>query len=437
MRKAADEITSSSIFPTHESGIPLVRAKLDGAWQKRGHSSANGVVTATVGNKCVDTHILCKHCIGCQIWERREGSTEYNNWKLTHICSINHIGSSGSMEAAGAIEIFRRSIEKNNLIYSEYLGDGDTSSFKAVVDSNTYKDYNISPIKLECVGHVQKRLGTRLRNKVKEYKGTETPIGGRGQLHEKAINSMQNYYGLAIRQNLDNVYAMKKAIGAILWHCTIFTDSEFRHRFCPSGEETWCKYKRGKMTGKSNIKETINLPESIHDIISPIFTTLSNDDLLAKCVHGETQNPNEAFNNIIWTRCPKTIYVNRSVLELGVYSAVLHYNDGARGINAVLSYFSICSGIFMESGTLKKNTISMKKMNIKSTISGEKKKETYKSYKERFNSERKRERAIRSIYCRRILVTFYFLLYIYLIFTISDFHGILVNEKREISRTAH
>ena len=64
---------------------------------------------------------------------------------------------------------------------------------------------------------------------------------------------------------------MKKAIDAILWHCANFTDSEIWHRFCPSGEESWCKYKRGKMTGKSNYKETINLPKSIHDIIFPIL----------------------------------------------------------------------------------------------------------------------------------------------------------------------
>ena len=69
------------------------------------------------------------------------------------------------------------------------------------------------------------------------------------------------------------------------------------------------------LTEKSNYKETINLPKSIHDIIFPISNTLSNDDLLAKCVHGETQNPNETFNHIVWTICPKTIYVNLSVLD--------------------------------------------------------------------------------------------------------------------------
>ena len=103
------------------------------------------------------------------------------------------------MEAAGVIEMFQRSIEKNNLRHHKYLGDGGTSSFKAVVDSKLYEKYNITSTKLECVGHVQKRLGTRLQNKVQEYKGTSTPIGGRGQLNEKTINSMQNFYGLAIR----------------------------------------------------------------------------------------------------------------------------------------------------------------------------------------------------------------------------------------------
>ena len=95
------------------------------------------------------------------------------------------------METAGVIEMFQRSIEKNNLRHHKYLGDGGTSSFKAVVGSKLYEKYNITSTKLECVGHVQKRL--------KEYKGTSTPIGGRGQLNEKTINSMQNFYGLAIR----------------------------------------------------------------------------------------------------------------------------------------------------------------------------------------------------------------------------------------------
>ena len=96
------------------------------------------------------------------------------------------------MEAAGAVEIFQHSVQKHKLVYSKYLGDGDTSSFKEVVESNPYSGFDILPEKVECVGHVQKRLGTRLRNMVKEYKGTATPLSGKGKLTEKFLwNSYQ------------------------------------------------------------------------------------------------------------------------------------------------------------------------------------------------------------------------------------------------------
>ena len=57
MKSTADEVASS---PTYQSGILLAEAKIGDARQKRGHSSANDVVTMTVRNKCVDTHVRSK-----------------------------------------------------------------------------------------------------------------------------------------------------------------------------------------------------------------------------------------------------------------------------------------------------------------------------------------------------------------------------------------
>ena len=151
---------------------------------------------------------------------------------------------------------------------------------------------------------------------MKEYKGTSTPTGGRGQLNEKTITSMQNFYGMAIRQILNNKYEMKKAIGTILFHCIDITDAESRYGFCPPGEGSWCKYKKDILTGKSTYKKTINLPKWIYHIIQPVFDALADDELLSKCFSGEAQNPNEVFNNIFWTGCPKTIYISRSIIEL-------------------------------------------------------------------------------------------------------------------------
>ena len=153
------------------------------------------------------------------------------------------------MESAGTAAIFSSSIEKHGLIYKSYLGDGDTSSYKDVVATNPYEEYGIVPIKLECVGHVQKRLGNRLRELRKSYKNTKTPLSGRGKLTDKVINSLQNYCGMAIRQNKGDLYKMKKAVGAVLWHCTAFDDDDFRHRFCPVSENTWCKWDIVKLMG--------------------------------------------------------------------------------------------------------------------------------------------------------------------------------------------
>ena len=65
------------------------------------------------------------------------------------------------MEAVGAGRLFLRSIEHRGLLYTEYL---DSKSFKTVSDLDPYDGKGI--IKLECVGHYQKRLGEALRQLV-------------------------------------------------------------------------------------------------------------------------------------------------------------------------------------------------------------------------------------------------------------------------------
>ena len=81
---------------------------------------------------------------------------------------------------------------------------------------NPYKEFGINPKKLECIGHVQKRLSTCLRELRKSHKSSPTPLSGRGKLTDKVINSLQNFYGIAIRENQGQLYKVKKAVGAIL-----------------------------------------------------------------------------------------------------------------------------------------------------------------------------------------------------------------------------
>jgi len=73
-----------------------------------------------------------------------------------------------------------------------------------------------------------------------------------------------------------------------------------------------------------------------------VFEVLSADSLLAKCTHGGTQNSNESFYHIIWSRCPKTVFVGWKPLEIAVFDAVVVYNDndgemGRRDIEIILT----------------------------------------------------------------------------------------------------
>ena len=76
--------------------------------------------------------------------------------------------------------------------------------------------------KEECVGHVQKRLGSALRKYKNNMKGKKLSdgkgVGGKGRLTDKMIDKMQNYYGKATRENKGNLKGMQKSISAIQNH---------------------------------------------------------------------------------------------------------------------------------------------------------------------------------------------------------------------------
>lgn len=55
-----------------------------------------------------------------------------------------------------------RSEQHLGLRYTRYLGDGDSKGFAAVLDDKFYGE-DVPITKLECVGHLQNRVGTRMR----------------------------------------------------------------------------------------------------------------------------------------------------------------------------------------------------------------------------------------------------------------------------------
>ncbi|GFY21311.1 uncharacterized protein TNCV_3993551 [Trichonephila clavipes] len=170
-------------------------------------------------------------------------------------CKANHFGNSGSMEASGAIKIFQFSESLHGLQYTKFLGDGDARAYKAVNEMQPYGDTSIE--KLECVGYVKKRMGTRLRNlklkmKRKKLSDKKKTLDDHGRLADAEIDKLQRYYGLAIRNNTDSINSInsiKRAIWATYFH-KAFIDAYLQHDLCPTNEDTWCEYDRAITTSE-------------------------------------------------------------------------------------------------------------------------------------------------------------------------------------------
>lgn len=70
-----------------------------------------------------------------------------------------------------------------------------------------------------------------------------------------------------------------------------------------------------------------SIPRPILKFSKPVFESLSESELLERCLHGKTQNPNESVN-VIWSRLPKTGFVGITALHFGVYEAIATFNGG-------------------------------------------------------------------------------------------------------------
>ncbi len=167
------------------------------------------------------------------------------------------------------------------LKYTRYLGDGDSKSYKSLTSLDPPLYDNKPVTKLECVGHIQKRMGRKLSSLVKNSKSKvfldingkrSKGLGGKNKLTKTAIHKIQGHYGAAIRKSAGNEEEMRKAIWAI-----------FNHRAGIHDEcSEWCPSKTNDIE-KANKN---NLPAFVIEEMRPVFESLTYQELLSKCTHG-------------------------------------------------------------------------------------------------------------------------------------------------------
>jgi len=215
----------------------------------------------------------------------KEGTEEFDEWweQDQHKCQANFAGYSGSMDSAGMLAIFQRSGQQHNTRYIEFLGDGASKAHNLLIQENVHGDVDIS--KLECLGHVQKRLCSSLWS-LKKQQGTTRladgkAIGRKGRLTDKRIDKLKVYYYKAIRQNTHDIDCIQNAVMAI-WHHSKSTHENPNHDLCPTGEQSWCGFQRDISKGTADYLHKSPIPEALVVAIYPTFEALRDKSLLSQ-----------------------------------------------------------------------------------------------------------------------------------------------------------
>ena len=367
--KNDDDITNASI-------------SFDGSWQKRGYSSLNGFVAAiSIKNgKVLDVEPMSRYCKGCVQNEhlKKSNPMAFREWQANHICMKNTDGFAGGMEVTGGQRIFNRSIDKYKLWYSEVFSDGDSKTYQSVKD--TYKELKV--IKKECVGHVQKRVGSRLRNLKKRVKG----LGGRSRLTDKTIDRLQNFYGIAVRSNKGNLKGMQTNIMAALCHVSSSSTNEW-HDNCPKGSSSWCGFKRDCANGTKLYKPGVGIHPQTYKHVKPVFVDLCSKELLERCLDCQTQNANESLNGTVWKRLPKTTYVGFKQFEFGLYDAVAIFNEGRQCTIDILEKLGMEVGVFTMKGCSVINTRRISEAEFKMSEKAKKQRKVIRGRKKGYNDK--------------------------------------------------
>ncbi|CAB4038257.1 Hypothetical predicted protein, partial [Paramuricea clavata] len=268
-----------------DSNDPLdVTVSFDGTWAKRGFTSLFGVffVMSVDTGEVLDYHVFSKFCQKCSKKknECKDDLEEFEAWKAEHITN-------------GECDI-------------NFEGSSPAMEAEAaqVLWNRSIEKHN---------------MRYKFMNIVTKPNATDTEVNVA-------------------------VYTMKKNIIATLSHNVKAESIEAQHRYCPPGENSWCKWQQDKATGTKTYKNDNLLPSVFLDVLRPVFMTLSETNLLSRCVRGATQNRNECINSLVWIRCPKHKFHGRKIVRFAVASAVCHYHGGAVSRTKVMERLSTPGG---------------------------------------------------------------------------------------------
>lgn len=153
-------------------------------------------------------------------------------------------------------------------------------------------------------------------------------IGGRGagKLTDKLINELTTYYGLAIRRNPNDVEKMINDVWATFEH-KISTNEKPMHKRCPSGPDSWCKWRQAEAAGiLRNYNHTPPLDSKVQEIIRPVYEDLSSHDLLIR-FHA---------------------FCGSNIIKIATFLATCIFNEGFKPILKIMETMGITIGPYAD-----------------------------------------------------------------------------------------
>lgn len=209
------------------AGNALIPVEFDGSWGKRSYGSnftSLSGCAAIIGlrtGKILYSDVKNKYCHTCAIAESRikrlkqhecsKNNEEPSSGEQTscetctmielcdiqpkqHECNKNYDGPSSGMETQIIVEGFMFCAEKGAR-FTKYVGDGDSSTYKALRDLRLYKNPDLIIEKFECVNHLFRNFKKAF---TKLLANTKLNLRGRKLLRTMLGNN--NFAALAFRK---------------------------------------------------------------------------------------------------------------------------------------------------------------------------------------------------------------------------------------------
>lgn len=219
------------------------------------------------------------------------------------------------MEQAILVEGFKKSIKERNLIYKTLIADGDSSTYKSILESRPYADVSIQ--KIECTNHLLRNYNGK---NLLLQKDTTIPLAERKLLTADRLTRLRTAVRSAIQFRKEQNHSVENKIENLQQDII----NSPRHIFCDHTqcEDYYCTNERKSETNLTPRAQTLML--KLQKNASQL--AINSRSLL----HCSTNNRAEQFNSIV-AKMVGGKRVNFSIKDsyaTRCYAAVVAFNTG-------------------------------------------------------------------------------------------------------------